>query len=48
MGDGDPTYGPFPLASGLSVDKAHPAEFIGAHGKGLKQLGLRLDEVERD
>ena len=32
----------------MGIDKAYPAEFAGAHGKGLKQLGLKLDAVERD
>jgi hypothetical protein len=32
----------------MGIDAAYPAEFAGAHGKGLKQLGLKLDAVERD
>jgi hypothetical protein len=30
------------------VDAAYPAEFAGAHGKGLRKLGLRLDTTARD
>jgi hypothetical protein len=26
----------------------YPAEYAGAHGKGLKALGLALTEVDRD
>jgi len=32
----------------MGIDNAYPAEFAGAHGKGLKRLGLKLDAVERD
>jgi YVTN family beta-propeller protein len=32
----------------MGIGRAYPAEFAGAHGKGLKQLGLKLDAVERD
>src|SRR5262245_15982265 len=30
------------------VDATYPAEFAGAHGRGLKKLGLRLDSNARD
>ena len=32
----------------MGMGTAYPAEFAGAHGKGLKRLGLKLDEVDRD
>ncbi len=32
----------------MGIDAAYPAEFAGAHGKGLKRLGLKLDALERN
>ena len=32
----------------MGIERAYPAEFAGAHGKGLKPLGLKLDAVERN
>jgi len=29
-------------------EEPYPAEFAGPHGKGLKRLGLKLDDVDRD
>jgi hypothetical protein len=32
----------------MGIDTAYPADLAGAHGKGLKQLGLKLNTVDRD
>jgi YVTN family beta-propeller protein len=32
----------------IKGDAPYPAEFVGAHGKGLKQLGLVLDKSQAD
>jgi YVTN family beta-propeller protein len=31
----------------MGIDTAYPAEFAGAHGKGLKPLGLKLEDIQR-
>jgi len=32
----------------MGLEAAYPAELAGAHGKGLKRLGLRLEDIEKD